>query len=551
MLRGRRPAVAGARRRRAVGAGRAASCCSPPRCGSGPRRCRAHGTRPCAEMLRAARRGHPGRGHGVARSRCSADGMTTAARARRRPARTSCSLDPERIRARAHDLVRTGQEFLEASWLTAAVGDAAPDRPGARPLPRPRRRARHAAARGDGWWRLDAAARSDAELDELRDERASRLRRARARVLPRRHRARASTDLRALVAAGGAWRCSPTATARPRACVEELRDADVPVVEWPTCRPPEAGLVTVTCGRLLHGFAIEPAALAVLTETDLIGQRASTKDMRRLPLAPPRRRRPAAAQARRLRRARPARHRPLRRDGAADGARAPTREYLVLEYAASKRGSPRTGCSCRPTSSTRSRRYVGGEAPTLNRLGGADWAKTKGRARKAVREIAARARPALRRAAGGARATRSPPTPRGSASWRTRSPTPRRPTSSRPSTRSRRDMERPVPMDRLICGDVGYGKTEIAVRAAFKAVQDGKQVAVLVPTTLLVQQHLQTFAERFAAFPVNVAGACRGSSRQAEAKADARGPGRRHRRRRHRHAPAAARPACGSRTSAW
>ena len=65
-------------------------------------------------------------------------------------------------------------------------------------------------------------------------------------------------------------------------------------------------------------------------------------------------------------------------------------------------------------------------------------------------------------------------------------------------------MEQPVPMDRLVCGDVGYGKTEIAVRAAFKAVQDGKQVAVLVPTTLLVQQHTNTFVERFAAFPVTV-----------------------------------------------
>ena len=66
-------------------------------------------------------------------------------------------------------------------------------------------------------------------------------------------------------------------------------------------------------------------------------------------------------------------------------------------------------------------------------------------------------------------------------------------------------MEQPVPMDRVICGDVGYGKTEIAVRAAFKAVQDGKQVAVLVPTTLLVQQHYNTFTERFAQFPVKVA----------------------------------------------
>src|SRR5690606_35571315 len=64
------------------------------------------------------------------------------------------------------------------------------------------------------------------------------------------------------------------------------------------------------------------------------------------------------------------------------------------------------------------------------------------------------------------------------------------------------DMEKPVPMDRLISGDVGYGKTEIAVRAAFKAIQDGKHVAVLVPTTLLVQQHFQTFSERYSQFPV-------------------------------------------------
>ena len=68
----------------------------------------------------------------------------------------------------------------------------------------------------------------------------------------------------------------------------------------------------------------------------------------------------------------------------------------------------------------------------------------------------------------------------------------------------KRDMEKPVPMDRLICGDVGYGKTEIAVRAAFKAVQDGKQVAVLVPTTILAQQHFNTFSERYAPFPVSV-----------------------------------------------
>ncbi len=65
-------------------------------------------------------------------------------------------------------------------------------------------------------------------------------------------------------------------------------------------------------------------------------------------------------------------------------------------------------------------------------------------------------------------------------------------------------MERPIPMDRLLSGDVGFGKTEVAVRAAFKAIQDGKQVAMLVPTTLLVKQHLETFTERFAGFPVKV-----------------------------------------------
>ena len=76
----------------------------------------------------------------------------------------------------------------------------------------------------------------------------------------------------------------------------------------------------------------------------------------------------------------------------------------------------------------------------------------------------------------------------------------------------KRDMERPYPMDRLVCGDVGYGKTEIAVRAAFKAVQDGKQVAILVPTTLLVQQHFKTFSDRYAGFPIKVAGLSRFNS---------------------------------------
>ncbi|MGP7998344.1 MAG: transcription-repair coupling factor, partial [Streptosporangiaceae bacterium] len=135
--------------------------------------------------------------------------------------------------------------------------------------------------------------------------------------------------------------------------------------------------------------------------------------------------------------------------------------------------------------------------------GGADWAKAKGRARKAVRQIASElirlysARMASPGFAFG------PDTP-----WQRELedafPYVETPDQLGAIDEVKHDMERPVPMDRLICGDVGYGKTEIAVRAAFKAVQDGSQVAVLVPTTLLAQQHFATFSERFAPFPVTV-----------------------------------------------
>src|SRR5262252_6638738 len=167
-------------------------------------------------------------------------------------------------------------------------------------------------------------------------------------------------------------------------------------------------------------------------------------------------------------------------------------------------GIRRTGCTCRPTSWTRSP-----STPAARpRLGGADWAKTKGRARKAVREIAAElirlysARMASPGYAFG------PDTP-----WQRELedafPYVETPDQLGAIDEVKRDMEKPLPMDRLICGDVGYGKTEIAVRAAFKAVQDGRQVAVLVPTTLLAQQHLNTFSERMASFPVTVRGLSR------------------------------------------
>lgn len=143
--------------------------------------------------------------------------------------------------------------------------------------------------------------------------------------------------------------------------------------------------------------------------------------------------------------------------------------------------------------------------PALSKLGGSDWANTKRKARKAVREIAGELVQlyAARRAAPGH--AFGPDTP-----WQKELEDAFAFTETIDQltviSEVKADMEKPVPMDRVVIGDVGYGKTEIAVRAAFKAVQDGKQVAVLVPTTLLAQQHLQTFTERMASFPVKVRG---------------------------------------------
>ncbi|RAV31401.1 transcription-repair coupling factor [Corynebacterium heidelbergense] len=182
------------------------------------------------------------------------------------------------------------------------------------------------------------------------------------------------------------------------------------------------------------------------------------------------------------------------------GADASRREYLVLEYAPSKRGGPGDQLYVPMDQLDLLSRYVGGEKPALSKMGGADWKNIKRKARSAVREIAAELVQlyAARQAAPGY--AFAPDTP-----WQ------REMEEAFPFTETedqfqaieavKADMERPVPMDRVIVGDVGYGKTEVAVRAAFKAVQSGKQVAVLVPTTLLAQQHYSTFSERMQDFP--------------------------------------------------
>jgi transcription-repair coupling factor (superfamily II helicase) len=150
-------------------------------------------------------------------------------------------------------------------------------------------------------------------------------------------------------------------------------------------------------------------------------------------------------------------------------------------------------------------KYIGAEsaAPALDRLGGVAWEKAKARASKAVREMAKELIElyAARAVAPGFAYSPDDHLYREMEASFEYEETP---DQGRTMEEVKRDLEEPHPMDRLICGDVGYGKTEVAIRAAFKVVMDGKQAAVLVPTTLLASQHTETFSSRLAAFPVKV-----------------------------------------------
>src|SRR5262249_44914632 len=286
--------------------------------------------------------------------------------------------------------------------------------------------------------------------------------------------------------------------------VEVLRDAGfgVSYVDSVDAAPP-GGAPVVTTGGLEFGFVDEASRLAVVTGTDISGGRgASTKDMGKMP-------------SRRRNTIDPLELKPgdfvvheqhgigkyvelvQRTVNGAD------REYLVIEYAASKRGQPGDRLFVPTDQLDQLSRYVGGETPTLHKLGGSDWAKSKQRARKAVREIAAQLIQlyAARQNSPGYAFGSDTPWPR---ELEDAFPYQETPGQLSAIEEVKSDMERATPMGRVISGDVGYGKTEIAVRAAFKAVQDGKQVAVLVPTTLLAQQHFNTFTERMSQFPLQI-----------------------------------------------
>lgn len=420
--------------------------------------------------------------------------------------------DPERVRRRAHDLVATSAEFLEASWANAAAGNQVPvdlqSLLGSASYWSLADVRAHAEATGRAWWTLTPFV-ADADLvieDDDVDERI-----AVRTTDPEAFRGdtdRTVAHLRERVREGWAVAVVTEGPGLAKRVAEVLRENEVAVQALDTTRDDTltGGTVHVTTAPLGRGFVHEAGRIEVLTETDLTGQPGSgtsTKDMRRMP-------------SRRRNQVDPLQLRPgdhvvheqhgvgkfvemMQRTVA--GA---TREYLVIEYAPSKRGQPGDRLYVPTDQLDQVTKYVGGEEPSLNKMGGSDWSKTKSRAKRYVKQIAAdliRLYSARQATKGHAFAPDSP--------WQRELEeafayveTPDQLVSI---DEVKADMEKQVPMDRLICGDVGYGKTEIAVRAAFKAIQDGKQVAVLVPTTLLVSQHQQTFAERYAQFPVKVA----------------------------------------------
>ncbi len=412
--------------------------------------------------------------------------------------------DPERVRRRAHDLVATSQEFLEASWHNAAAGNATPIDLGAAAYRTVAEVRAAALDRGLPWWGISPFAGDEELIGTDADDVEALVIDARPADSYRGETVKALTQAGQWCDEGWAVVVVTAGQGTAERMATAARAEGLPVRLQPSLdAPPEPRLVTVTTGDLEHGFVLPALRLSVLTETDLVGQRATTRDVRRMP-------------ARRRQTIDPLtlsagdyvvhEHHGVGRyvemvQRTVAGA---TREYLVLEYAPAKRGQPGDRLYVPTDQLDQVTRYVGGEAPSLHRLGGSDWTRTKSRARRAVREIAGeliRLYAARMASRGHAFSTDTP--------WQAEleDAFPYHETPDQLSTidEVKADMEKVVPMDRLICGDVGYGKTEIAVRAAFKAVQDGKQVAVLVPTTLLVQQHFSTFSERYAPFPVKVA----------------------------------------------
>lgn len=438
-------------------------------------------------------------------------------------------LSPERVASRAVSLADTNREFLHAAWHAATAGAQAPiDLESGDFLTVNQLRER---AGEKSWWTFTSfEARPDISHDDVDAATMAALLADSAEYLRVEGTAvpvTAGRPAALLDHLGGRLRhgWSVVVTAAGKGLVERGRDvlaerelAARIVEELPA--ELESGVAYFLVGDLDTGFEQPETHLAVVSEREFYGRSASVDGRATKKLAS---RRKNVVDPLQLKAGDFVVHQThgigrfvelVQREVAGSAKRGPRRlgdpppektlrEFLLLEYAPSKRGYPGDKLYVPTDQLDLLTKYVGGEAPPLSRMGGSDWAAAKGRARKAVRDIAVElvklysARMASRGHAFG------PDTP-----WQRELeeafPFMETPDQLETIDQVKADMEKAIPMDRLISGDVGFGKTEVAVRAAFKAIQDGKQVAMLVPTTLLVRQHLETFQERFAGFPVQV-----------------------------------------------
>ena len=412
-------------------------------------------------------------------------------------------IDDERIRMRTIDLLATNEEFFEAAWSHAALGAAAP-------LP-------VTDATYLSWEDLSTEITRCALTSRALNPFGSDLD-TDATFLDfqaidplRADMDRAINSLQSAVDAGYSIIFSAAGQGMAERYAGIFRNADLPVVIVPELRAiPTKSSVHITQSVIAHGFTSQSARILFITERDLTGSKASAKDGARMPS-----KRKQAVDPLELRAGDFVVHEQHGIGRYVEMVQRTiggiTREYLVIEYAPAKRGQPGDRVFVPTDTLEQVSKYIGGESPTVHRIGSGEWQKAKGRARKAVKQIAGELIRLYAARTSSPGFAFSPDTP-----WQRELEVAfsyiETPDQLSTIEEVKRDMEKPYPMDRIICGDVGYGKTEIAIRAAFKAVQDGKQVAVLVPTTLLVQQHEKTFAERYAGFPLRVAGLSRFNS---------------------------------------
>ena len=403
--------------------------------------------------------------------------------------------DAEKVKTRALEVLKTSEEFLNAAWSNSVHGGEVPQdvaQGGFRDLATVEK----SAVKNDlKWWQVSPFIGQVVEDDfDLLDLKAKIIEGFRGDFT------HLITELRNKLSLGWLIVITSAGAGSMQRYLEQLSGADIAAKI--TTESLTKNIVNLIVSDLSHGFSLPEQKILVITDTDIVGSKASMKEVSKLPT-----KRKNAIDVLSLN---PGDFVVHEQHGVGKYVEMTsrsvgnsTREYLVIEYASSKRGQPADRLFVPTDQLDQITKFIGADIPTLNKLGGIDWEKTKGRARKAVKQIAAE----LIRLYAARQASKgfsfSPDTP-----WQ-RELEDAFAYVETPDQLSciedvKKDMEKSVPMDRVIAGDVGYGKTEIAVRAAFKATQDGKQVGILVPTTLLVQQHFATFSERYAPFPIKI-----------------------------------------------